>query len=342
MLGFDWYVNELRRKVNESAPFDMVWNEDQIRGLSYIGYKPDGTENTTPQLYDVLKNKIGTLLNNEDKGADVATFSNKHLLIPVDTSYVRKTGLVNAGDTVKPQIQIDIPDSKSYLTLDQLAILNIVAANNWKRPICFSMPYDDIGFAPYLRQRGMVYEFIPVKSTEQNSIEVDKTKNILLTQFKGGGANVPGVYFDEENRSHLLSIRQTFAIEADKLAEQGRKEEAREVLKKSESIIKPQDLPYAMVSNNHNMHNRICLYYLQVAYKSNDLDLAKKLDLALRKDTNDQKNYYAYVRTHREDNYSSFVSDDQMCDQILNVMDQLKKQYAPAPAVMEIPGKLRK
>src|SRR5205823_9433592 len=45
LLGIDWYVNELRRKVNESDPINVLWNEDQIRGLSYIEYKPDASSN---------------------------------------------------------------------------------------------------------------------------------------------------------------------------------------------------------------------------------------------------------------------------------------------------------
>ncbi|MFL5786723.1 MAG: DUF2723 domain-containing protein, partial [Flavisolibacter sp.] len=340
LMGFDWYVNELRRKINDSAPFDLIWNEDQIRGLSFLGYKPDGTENKPMLLYDVLKNKIGPMLNAEDK-SESASFANRHLLIPVDTSYVRKAGMIKANDQVSSQIQIDIPDNKSYLTLDQLAILNVLAANNWKRPVCFTMPYGDIGLNPYLRQQGMVYQMVPVKNNEQSSLDADVTKNLLLNKFRGGGANVPGVYFDEENRSHLLTIRQTYAIEANALADQGRYDEAKEVLNKSESIIKSDDLPYAMVSRD-NMHNRISMLYLQAAYKAKDLSLANKLDQALRKDTNDQKNYYAYVRNFREENYGPFANDDQQCDQLLNIMDQWKKEYNAAPIVKEFPGQMRK
>ena len=32
LLGTDWYMNELRYKINKSAPFDMIFTPEQIQG----------------------------------------------------------------------------------------------------------------------------------------------------------------------------------------------------------------------------------------------------------------------------------------------------------------------
>ena len=45
---------------------------------------------------------------------------------------------------------------------NDLAILNILAANNWKRPIYFTSPFDNLGFGQYLRKDGMTYRLVPV------------------------------------------------------------------------------------------------------------------------------------------------------------------------------------
>ena len=45
LLGIDWYVNQLRYKVNESAPIDVIWSADQIRGVAYITFEPTGGQN---------------------------------------------------------------------------------------------------------------------------------------------------------------------------------------------------------------------------------------------------------------------------------------------------------
>ncbi|MFL5787206.1 MAG: DUF2723 domain-containing protein, partial [Flavisolibacter sp.] len=341
LLGIDWYVNELRHKVNASDPINVIWNEDQIRGLSYIAYKPDAADNKPQLLFDVMKNKIGPLLNSEDKSDAHVYFTSKHLIVPVDTAYVRKAGLVRPTDSLSTQIQIDIPENKGYLSLDQLTMLNILAASDWKRPICFTSPYGEIGFGPYLKQEGLIFHLTPVRNDKGRGIDVDKTKDLLLTKFRSGNANVPGVYFDEENRRHLLSIRSAYATEASSLADMGRKQEAVDVLNKSESLIKPEDMPYAMISRG-NAHNQVGMFYLEAAYKSGDMALAGKLRQAISKDLNDQKKYYNYLKNYKEEYYAPFANDEQDCDQYLRILDQWEKQYNPSPAnVKEIPGQLR-
>ncbi len=57
-----------------------------------------------------------------------------------------------------------------------------------------------------------------------------------------------GVYFDEENRRHLLNIRSVYAEAAGNMADKGKKEEAQKLLDKVEAGIDPGNLPYAMVS----------------------------------------------------------------------------------------------
>ncbi len=40
LLGIDWYINQMRYKVNQSAPIDVIWTADQIQGRKrdYIRY----------------------------------------------------------------------------------------------------------------------------------------------------------------------------------------------------------------------------------------------------------------------------------------------------------------
>ena len=343
LLGIDWYVNELRRKVNESDPINVLWNEDQIRGLSYIEYKPDASSSKPVMILDEMRNKVGSLLNDDNKSNNRIYFSDKHLIVPVDTSYVRQAGLVKPTDTLSTQIQIDIPENKSYLSLDQLTMLNILATSNWRRPICFTSPYGETGFGPYLRQEGLIYHLVPVRSdaNRTRAMDVDKTSDLLLHQFRSGNANIAGVYFDEENRRHLLSIRSTYAIAASNLADEGRKADAQAILKKSESLIIPSDLPYAMVSRN-NSHNQVGMMYLESAYKAGDMEFAGKLKQAITKDLTDQKKYYNYLKNYKEDFYAQLANEDQDCDQLLRIMDQLDKTYNPKNTnVKEVPGQLR-
>ncbi|MFZ8528527.1 hypothetical protein ACO1NJ_14485, partial [Staphylococcus aureus] len=42
LLGIDWYINQLRYKVNESPAIDVLWNAEQIEGSKrdYVLYRP--------------------------------------------------------------------------------------------------------------------------------------------------------------------------------------------------------------------------------------------------------------------------------------------------------------
>jgi len=339
LLGIDWYVNQMRYKVNDSPPIDVIWNEDQIRGLGYI--RNQGGSKETQPLYEFLKNKVGPLLNTNPDEKNIAVPFPAHLTVPVDVSYVKSAGIVNEGDSVLSQVTIDVSPNKNYFSLDQLTMLNVLASTNWKRPICFTSPYGETGFGPYLRQVGLIYQLVPVK-IERRDMDVKRTDSLLRTVFRSGNANKKGVYFDEENRRHLLSIRQTYAIAALNLAEEGRKPEALALLKKSESLILPESLPYAMVSARGyrpNFHDFISMLYLQAAYKTGYTELYNKLKVAIRKDLMEQKAYYQYLKTDKPEYYPSFVSDEESCDQYLASLDAFEQELKPKQIITEVPGK---
>ncbi len=339
LLGIDWYVNQLRYKVNESAPVNLLWTEDQIRGVGYVRNAGDRS-NTTMPLTDFLKTTLGTALNADVKSDLRVTFPS-HVTVPVDAAYLRQAGIVNSSDSVLSQIQLDLSPEKGYYSLDQLTMLNVLATTNWKRPICFTSPYGELGFGAYLRQVGMIYTLVPVKHQFEGDIpmDLDKTKPLLLEKFGGGNANVPGVYFDEENRRHLNFIRSAFTQAALRLAFEGRKEEATAILKKSESEIHPEALPYAMVSRG-NFHNRMAMSYLRAANEAGYTELANKIKSALQKDLQEQVKYAEYLRDNRPEYYSSDIATDE--DFARRTLQELEKNFSPAPVIVpETPGKMR-
>jgi MFS family permease len=351
LLGIDWYVNMLRYKINESAPIDVIWSPEQVSGLSYITFRPQGAQDKAYPLYDIMKEVIGPMLNSEDKANVQATFPVRKFFIPVNGAELAKYGTVNPTDTALTQMPIDLPEGRNYLTLDQLTILNIIAANNWKRPIYFTSPYNELGFGQYLRKDGLTYRLVPVQNNfpQQNwlvdqalrgtSIRDNNTdvmyKNLM--KFTTGGANNAGVYFDEENRRHLLSVRSTFAELAGNMADKGRKAEGAQLLDKAESLIATVNMPYAMVSR-YNSHNQTALIYLEAAYKAGHTQLVNKLKAAIRKDLTDQKAYYDYLRNEKEAFYNSVTREAEINEFMIQLLDGVEKQYStPPPQVQEQP-----
>ena len=120
----------------------------------------------------------------------------------------------------------------------------------------------------------------------------------LMEDFRFGGANKKGVYFDEENRRHLLNIRAVYAEAAGNLADLGQKDKANAVLEKAEAGIDPENLPYGYVSR-FALHNQTGLQYLEAAYKAGNTALAEKVRQSVRGDIEQQRAYYQYLRQER-------------------------------------------
>jgi hypothetical protein len=116
--------------------------------------------------------------------------------------------------------------------------------------------------------------------------------NNLMTKFANGHADKKGVYFDEENRRHLLGIRQAYAELANELVSRNRKEEARKLVKKADSLVPDINIPYGMPSR-YELHNQTTLVLLEAAYAADAKELAAKISKSLNADFNQQMDYYA-------------------------------------------------
>jgi hypothetical protein len=298
-------------------------------------------------LYTMMKDFAGSDDPNKvEQGRDgsiLNIFPSKRVSVPVDVNVVRQNGTVNANDSVVSQLVFDIP--KTALFKNDAAVLNIVAANKWKRPIYFtSQDAAGLGFQNYIRQDGLTYRLVPVANSEVNDTWVyDK----MMTKFASGNADKPGVYFDEENRRHLNSIRMAYASAALDMAQKDKKEEARKMLNKADKMMLEENFPYGMVSRNQQQ-NYISLMMLQASYAAEDTVLAARITKSLKKDLEQQISYYNSLD---EEKLSSFDyvadqsgrkgGDKNVAEQFLMRIMQLEQQYkAQKSGIQELPGGL--
>lgn len=296
LLGTDWYINQLRYKINDSDPIDVIWSADQIAGdkRNVVYYIPRSQNDTTVMdLYTMMKDQCGS----DDPAKQYRTqagdllpyFSHRRVSIPVNKEVVRANGTVTAKDSVLDQIVFDI--QKNYLFKNDAAILNIIAANQWKRPIYFTTPGLGIGFENYLRQDGLTFRLVPIANARE-SVNTDWMLDKVMNKFRYGNAAADGIYFDEENRRHLLSIRNAHVMLAMSLIAEGRKEEAAKVLRRCDKEMPDKNMPYGMASRYGNDHNEKSYYFASVAYQAGDAELGKRVAEAVIKDCRQQMAYY--------------------------------------------------
>lgn len=339
LLGIDWYINQLRYKVNNSDSIDVIWTADQIEGRKrdYIRYapKPEYPENAYYDLYTLMKDYIGS---DDPRIVDAETsspgFPVKNVSVPVDKNVVLANKTVNANDSVLSEIRFTIP--RGTLMKNDLALLNIIAANKWKRPIYFTSnsPYQiNLGFESYLRSDGMSYRLVPVQppaGTPQNGfVNTDTAYSNVMNKFAYGNANLKGVYYDEENRRHLNSIRDAHTDIAIDLVNHGRKDDAKKILEKCDKMMLEENMPYGMTSRS-NMHNRGSILFMEACFKAGANELANKVFNSVKKDLQQQLAYYNSLDGQ---NALNMDEDKNTTESFLNAIEQMKKMYTEPKAV---------
>ncbi|HVX51980.1 MAG TPA: DUF2723 domain-containing protein [Chitinophagaceae bacterium] len=338
LLGIDWYINQLRYKVNKSDAIDVMWTAKQIEGnnRNYVRYAPNPAypENRYYNLDSIMRYYVGSddadKTSDEGGGSRINTFPVKKFSVPVDVALVKANGTVNPADSVVSSLNFEV--GKNIMFKNDLAMLNIIAANKWKRPIYFTMDYNDLGFGAYVRRDGLAYRLVPVPNS---NINTDHMLDVVLHKFGFGNAGLPGVYFDEENRRHLNIIRRADAELAIDLAFKNRKDDAIKVLKRTDDNMLQTNFPYGMASRG-NDHNRISMLFLQACYQAGDTTLAAKVDAAIKKDLNEQIIFYNSLTGQKAD-YMSYEKSS--AQELLQGLQEMEQEFSPKkPANVENPA----
>ncbi|MBC7850789.1 MAG: DUF2723 domain-containing protein [Chitinophagaceae bacterium] len=335
LLGTDWYINQLRYRVNESAPADVLFTPEQIEGTkreavfgaAYLSrYNiPNNPvslfdQNKYHDLYTILKTVTASddpryqVLAGDDEYLN--TFPVSKVSVPVDVALVSRTMKFNPEDTVVSELKLDI--KKSFLQKNDLAILALIAANKWQRPIYFTstQELEELGLEKYTRAEGLSYRLVPVENKNpQGNIARDISYKVMMEKFAYGNANVPKTFFDEENRRHINSIRAAHAFLGLSLAYNDKKDSARKVLQRYDQMVLNSNVPYGMTSNRANQHNRVSMSFLLAAYESGDLGLAAKVSASVEKDLKEQMRYY---RSLGDEN----MTEQELGNQAISYMNQ--------------------
>jgi len=329
LLGTDWYINQLRYKVNESAPIDVIWNEEQIQGdkrnFIYVDPYSQSNDSNWIDLYDEMKNYAGSdeeknIVRRND-GEGINFLRSKNVKIPVDKELVLKNKTVNQNDQVVSELRFKIP--KGYLFKNDLAVLNIIAAAKWNRPIYFTSPQQmQLGFDEYIRQDGLTYRLVPIQDA-RGTVNIDWMYDKIMTKFRYGGATNPKVYFDEENRRHMSDVREAHANLVFEMVQSNRKEDAVKVLRHCDKNLPARSLPYGMSSRYGNDHNKKSYIFGVAAFQAGDKELALRVLNDVKRDCQQQITYYNSLDENRLGN--SLPYEYQTAQELIKKIDELIK-----------------
>jgi hypothetical protein len=327
LLGIDWYIDQLKNAVNQSAPVELIWKSEQYRGdkRNYIQYQDtksiaqDKYVNLTEILNFVGSDESGAQLPSRD-GTGMNYFPVKNFFLPVDKALAIKNGMASATDSIVEQVQFSMPKNVAYK--NDLAILNILAANAWKRPIYFANSIDPDhyeGLEEYLQLEGLAYKLTPVRTMGNitNSplrVNAEKCMDLILNKFEYGNAHRTDVNFDQTNR-RMLNTPRILALQlADYLIRNNRKEDAKKVINKVINSVSESSYPTAITQEDRSM-----ILMADMSMKAGDKELAKKITDKLVKFCQDD---VAYINSLKESLKDSKYQDAQFEFQALGILSQ--------------------
>ncbi|NNC50171.1 MAG: DUF2723 domain-containing protein [Flaviramulus sp.] len=251
----DWYIDQMKRKAYESDPIPSQLTHDLYKyGTNdYIIIQP--VINDTLQVKQFLdfvasknpKTKYKYVL--QQQGVDLSQVRNQdlnatylptpYLRLPVNKENALNSGIVKPKDADEIVPYIDIKVDGGALYKNRLLMLDIVANNEWKRPIYFtggSFGDDDyLWMKDYLQLDGMCYKLVPIKTPvdKANPFDMGRVDSELMYEkvkkWDWGNSGSPDIYHDTETRKNSITYRGNLARLAEQLINEDKLEKAEEI-----------------------------------------------------------------------------------------------------------------
>ncbi|MEQ3655371.1 MAG: DUF2723 domain-containing protein [Dokdonia sp.] len=242
LFNTDWYIDQMRRPAYESKgiPGQLTHDKYKTGTRDAIWYVPVSDSTDISQWLNWVASDDPRTKEELRNGQLVNTFPSKNIRIPVDKENVLTNGIVPAKDSDKIVPHIDITLKGDILYKNRLIMLDVVANNNWERPIYFtggSFGDDDyLWMKDFLQLDGVCYKLIPIYTPvdpqnpyDMGRIDSEKMYGIVKNWYWGGSGD-PDIYHDRETRTNGITYRGNVARLVEQLLNDGEPEKAKEIL----------------------------------------------------------------------------------------------------------------
>ena len=326
LFNVDWYIDQMKRKAYESAPIPSSLSHDQYKyGTRDYIIKEVVTEDTLS-----LNQFLGFITSDDERtkykhvlqqqGYDTSGQRNQDLnanylptenvRIPVDKETVLKNGIVKAKDSSLIVPYIDIKIKGAALYKNRLMMLDIIANNNWERPIYFTGgafgDEDYIWMKDYLQLDGLVYKLVPIKTAvaknnpfDMGRIDTDKMYE-MVTSWDWGNNGDPDMYHDIETRRNSVTYRGNLARLIEALIQEGR-------LEKAEDIA---DLAMAKMPVDMFGFYTLLEPYIGAYYELEATDKARGLYMEVSRKYQESLTYYSTLTERNQSKYIQAIYSD--------------------------------
>lgn len=305
LLGGSWYIDQIQRKAYETPGVPASFPEELYHEgkIDFVAVE-ERTDKAYPlkEVMDFVASDYPATKSTRYQG-NVSYIPTRKVYLPVDKEKVLANGTVSPEDSALIVDKVEIEINKGSLNISELMVLDILATNNWERPVYFGIGMGQesyMGFEKYFQLEGAAYRVVPIRS-DANEMYYDfgrvNTKILydnLMNKFVWGNIKDPEVNIDHfhDNTIAIMKYRNTFLRLAEQLMQ-----EAELPAQPGDSIIMldtakvnmatdvldkcMEELPLYQVPADNFLLNYITIYYTAGEYeKGNDLAWALGIDNA--------------------------------------------------------------
>jgi hypothetical protein len=333
----DWYIDQMKRKAYESDPVPSQLTHDLYKyGTNdYIVIEPV-TKDTieVKQFLDFIasdnpKTKYKYVL--EQQGVDISQVRRQDLKasylptetlrLPVNKQNALNSGIVKPEDADKIVPYIDLTIKGGALYKNRLLMLDIVANNEWNRPIYFtggSFGDDDyIWMKDYLQLDGMCYKLVPIRTEvdRSNPFDMGRVDSDLMYEkvkkWDWGNSGSPDIYHDVETRKNSITYRGNLARLTEQLINEDKIDKAEEI-----ADIAMENMPVEFFG-----YYTLLEPYISAYYEVGNKEKAQRLFKEVAQKYQENLVYYSKLKTDKQERlFEDIYTDIQRYKGLVDVL----------------------
>lgn len=286
LANTDWYIDQLRKQQYESAPIPLLLDQSRY-AQGNRDFVPIRARQELSNTHIDLKEMIN-FVGSDDPRAKISWghtpinyLPTTKFRLPVDSANFVKTlahlpdqpdkkklasqdsGNVSNPDSMKLLSGLDLTPSapriqpiiewdlgkKGYIMKNDLLVLDILAANNWTRPVYFAVtvgPDAYVGLEKNFQIEGLAYRLVPygVAPNNQPRVNSEIMYDNLMNKISWGGLDQSEIWMDENNLRMASTMRMQLRTLAMALIQEGKKEEALKVLRHCVEKLPEHNVPF--------------------------------------------------------------------------------------------------
>lgn len=292
LFATDWYIDQMKRATYDAAPIPSQLTHNQYKyGSLDIAYHiehprfKDSIISIDDFMRWISSDSDATYYIDEENDVREKFYPTNRIRIPVNKTNVLKSGVVAQKDADKIVDYIDIEIDDRGITKNRILMLDILANNDWKRPIYFTgganATEEYIWLKDYLQLDGLAFKLVPIKTPASYITESGRKREVSLfdigridpekmyaniQKLEWRNINSGNIYLDEQTKRNAISLRNSLMRLSEAFAKEGDTIKAIEVL----------DLSVDKMPIEKFDHYSLSIGYPEMYYKLGDKEKAKQ------------------------------------------------------------------